>query len=89
MYLFIEILLIVLCLGGILYFVRMGNKYKNDVSGSKDTIVNYFKEKKAFNEETGIKVKDLPINIAKNPFLIMMVKDKTLMFKKGKYYLNK
>ncbi len=89
MYLVIKILIIVLCFGGILYLVRMNTKYKNDTSSSKDDIINYFEQQQAISVESGIKTKDLPISIAKNPYLLMMVKDQTLLFKKGKYYLNK
>ena len=68
--------------------MRMNEKYKNDNSTTKEEIINYFKEQQANSVESGIKTKDLPIEIAKNPYLLMMVKDKTLVFKKGKYYLN-
>ncbi len=88
MYWVIRILILVVCLSGILYFVRMNTKYQNDSSSTKEDIINYFKEQRATSDKSGIKTKDLPIEIAKNPFLLMMVKDKTLMFKKSKYYLN-
>ena len=88
MYILIKFLVIVLCVSGVFYIIRMNNKYKNDTSNSKEDIVNYFKEQEATSLENGIKIKDLPIFIAKNPYLLMMVKDKTLEFKKGKYYLN-
>lgn len=88
MYLFIKILVVVVCAGGILYMIRMNNKYKNDNSSSKEDIINYFKEQQATSVENGIKTKDLPIFIAKSPYRLMMVKDKTLIFEKGKYYLN-
>lgn len=88
MYLFIKILIVVLCISGVLYMVRMNNKYKNDTSSSKKDIIKYFEENNATSLEKGIKTKDLPTSIAKNPFLLMMIKDKTLEFKKGKYYLN-
>ena len=88
MYLLIKILIIIFCLGGILYLVTMNKKYKNDDSTTKEEIIQYFKDQQADSVESGIKTKDLPITIAKNPYLLMMVKDKTLIFKKGKYYLN-
>lgn len=88
MYLMLKVLIIVFCLGGILYLIRINTKYKNDHSSTKEDIVNYFTKLEAINIEKGIKIKDLPNNIAKNPYLLMMVKDKTLIFKKGKYYLN-
>lgn len=88
MYLIIKILILVCCLGSILYLVKMNTKYKNDNPSSKEEIIQYFKEQQAISVESGIKTKDLPVEIAKNPYLLMMVKDKTLMFKKGKYYLK-
>lgn len=88
MYLIIKILIIICCLGGILYLVKMKQKYKNDSSKTKEEIIDYFKKQYANSMEKGIKTKNLPKDIAKNPFLLMMIKDKTLIFKKGKYYLN-
>ena len=88
MYLFIKILVIAICLSGILYMVVMNNKYKRDTSTSKEDIINYFKDRQATTLDNGINIKDLPNYIIKNPYLLMMVKDKTLEFKKGKYYLN-
>ncbi len=88
MYLFIKILIIVLCVGGIIYMLIMNNKYKNDTSFSKEDIIKYFEDNNATDIENGIKTKDLPKHIAKNSYLLMMVKDKTLEFKQGKYYLN-
>jgi len=88
MYTVIKVLVLVCCLGGILYLTMMNRKYKNDTSASKEEIINYFKEQKANSVENGIKTKDLPKEIAKNPYLLMMVKDQTLIFKKGKYFLN-
>jgi len=88
MYLIIKILIVVCCVGGILYLIYMNKKYQNDHSTSKEEIINYFKQQHAHSVESGIKAKDLPKEIAKNPYLLMMVKDQTLMFKKGKYYLN-
>lgn len=88
MYLFIKILVIALCIGGILYIAVMNNKYKNDTSSSKEDIIKYFEDNHATNLENGIKTKDLPKHIAKNPYRLMMVKDETLIFEKGKYYLN-
>jgi len=68
--------------------IKMNTKYQKDDSATKEEIINYFKEQNATSVENGIKTKDLPIHIAKNPYRLMMVQDKTLMFKKGKYYLN-
>lgn len=69
--------------------ISIKNKYKNDISSSKEDIIKYFKDNNAINVENGIKTKELPKDIAKNPYLLMMVQDKTLSFKKGKYYLKK
>lgn len=88
MYTFIKILLVVICVSCILYMIKMNNKYRNDTSSTKEDIINYFKEKNATSLESGIRVKELPRDISKNPYLLMMVKDETLVFKKGKYYLN-
>ncbi len=88
MYLFIKILVTIICIGGAIYIIIMNNKYKNDNSSSKDDIINYFKEQNAISLDSGIKIKDLPTFIAKSPYILLMVKDKTLIFKKGKYYLN-
>lgn len=68
---------------------RMKNKYRKDKSSSKVDIIKYFVDNKITSLENGIKIKELPIEIAKNPYLLFMVQDKTLIFKKGKYYLNK
>lgn len=55
----------------------------------KEDIIKYFEDNNAISVETGIKTKDLPEDIAKSPYRLLMVQDKTLAFKKGKYYLNK
>lgn len=89
MYEILKIVLPILCVVGIVYMLFMKNKYKNDTSSSKEEIMKYFKDNNITNLENGIKTKDLPKEIAKNPYLLMMVQDKTLTFKKGKYYLNK
>ena len=88
MYLAIKILSAICCIAGVLYLIKLNTKYKNDKSSAKEDIINYFKEQQAVNVENGIKTKDLPKHISKNPYLLMMVKDKTLVFEKGKYYLN-
>ena len=51
-------------------------------------LLTILKSRKLFSVETGIKIKDLPEHIAKDENLIMMAGDRTLKFKKGKYYLN-
>lgn len=89
MYKVIVVLVSIICIVGILYINMMKNKYRNDTSSSKEDIIKFFEDNNAVNLENGIKIKDLPVEISKNPYLLMMVQDKTLSFKKGKYYLNK
>lgn len=89
MYEIVRIMLPIICIVGILSIIIMKNKYKNNSTSSKEDIMKYFKDNNITNLENGIKTKDLPKEIAKNPYLLMMVQDKTLTFKKGKYYLNK
>ncbi|MBE5820835.1 MAG: hypothetical protein E7310_08590 [Clostridiales bacterium] len=88
MYEIIKIVVILFALVGILYLFRLKAKYKNEGAATRDEIIAYFKEKEATSIETGIRIKDLPLNISRNNYLLMMVKDNTLSFKKGKYYLN-
>lgn len=89
MYEILRIMLPIICIAGIIYIAKMKSKYKNDISSSKEDIIKYFKNNNITTLENGIKTKDLSEFIAKNPYLLMMVQDKTLTFKKGKYYLNK
>ncbi|MDO4283150.1 MAG: hypothetical protein Q4D02_05870 [Clostridia bacterium] len=89
MYEILRFVLPIICIVGIIYMILIKNKYKNDTSSSKEDIIKYFKDNNITNLENGIKTKELPKEIAKNPYLLMMVQDKTLTFKKGKYYLNK
>lgn len=84
----IKILVVLGCLSGILYITLSKKKYQKDTSGSKEEIIQYFKEKNATSVENGIHTKDLPEFIAKSSYRLLMVQDKTLLFKKGKYYLN-
>lgn len=86
MYRLIEVIAVGLCLCGILYFGKM--RKSHEASSSREEIIRYFEEQKAFSVETGIKIKDLPEHIAKDENLIMMAGDRTLKFKKGKYFLN-
>ncbi len=88
MYSIIMAIVIIFCLSGILYIIKEKSSYKNDNTSTKEEIINYFKEQKATNIENGIKTKDLPDFIAKSSYRLLMVQDKTLIFKKGKYYLN-
>ena len=86
----VRIFVLVICVIGIIYIVLMKNKYRNDkASLTKEHIIKYFQDNEITSLEKGIKSKDLPKEIVKNPYLLMMVQDKTLTFKKGKYYLNK
>lgn len=87
MYLFVRIVVIMICLSGIFYVVKVNKKYQGDSSG-REEIIKYFKDQSAVSLERGIKIKDLPIEIAKSNYLLLMVKDKILIFKNGKYYLN-
>lgn len=89
MYEILRFVLPIICIVGIIYMILIKNKYKNDTSSSKEDIIKYFKDNNITNLENGIKTKELPKEIAKNPYLLMMVQDKTLTFKKGRYYLNK
>ncbi|MDE5994316.1 MAG: hypothetical protein K2G60_02255 [Oscillospiraceae bacterium] len=89
MYEVLRIVFLLICIAGIVYMIMMKNKYKNDTSSSKEDIIKYFTDNNITNLENGIKTKNLPKEIAKNPYLLMMVQDKTLTFKQGKYYLNK
>lgn len=86
MYKIIVILLILICLFGIIYINRIKKNY--DDSSSREDIIKYFKDKNAISVEAGIKTKDLPKGIAKDPNLLMMIKDGTLKFEKFKYFLN-
>ena len=85
---FWKILVFIICIVGIIYIILLKNKYQNDTSFTKENIIKYFKDNNITSLERGIKPKDLPRKIIKNPYLLMMVQDKTLSFKKGKYYLN-
>ena len=86
----LKIIIPIICVVGIIYIILIKNKYQNDkTSLLKENIIKYFQDNNITSLERGIKTKDLPKEIAKNPYLLMMVQDKTLIFKKGKYYLNK
>ena len=90
MYEIVKILISIVCIVGIIYIILIKNKYKNNTDTlSKENIIKYFQDNNITSLENGIKTKDLPKEIAKNPYLLMMVQDKTLTFQKGKYYLNK
>ena len=90
MFQILKIIIPIICVVGIIYIILIKNKYQNDkASLLKENIIKYFQDNNITSLERGIKTKDLPKEIAKNPYLLMMVQDKTLIFKKGKYYLNK
>ena len=90
MYEILKIIIPIICVVGIIYIVILKNRYKNDkTSLSKENIIKYFQDNNITSLEKGIKTKDLPKEIVRNPYLLMMVQDKTLIFQKGKYYLNK
>ena len=90
MYEILKILIPIICVVGIIYIVILKNRYKNDkISLSKENIIKYFQDNNITSLAKGIKAKDLPKEIVRNPYLLMMVQDKTLIFQKGKYYLNK
>ncbi len=86
----LKLLIPIICIVGTIYIVLLKNKYQNDkTSLRKENIIKYFQDNDITSLEKGIKTKDLPKEIVKNPYLLMMVQDKTLIFQKGKYYLNK
>ncbi len=86
----LKIIIPIICVIGIIYIIIMKSKYKNDTTSlSKENIIKYFQDNNITSLEKGIKPKDLPKEILKNPYLLMMIQDKTLTFQKGKYYLNK
>ena len=85
----LKILVPIICIVGIIYIILIKRKYQNDkTSLTKENIIKYFQDNNITSLERGIKTKDLPKDIAKNPYLLLMVQDKTLTFQKGKYYLN-
>ena len=90
MFAIFKILIPIVCVIGIIYIIIMKNKYKNDkTSLTKESIIKYFQDNDITSFEKGIKTKDLPKEISKNSYLLIMVQNKTLTFEKEKYYLNK
>lgn len=90
MYNLIKFLVVVIALLGILYLFNLnkkGNTLKSQVN--KDKIIKYFEEKRATSIESGITTKELPEDIRRDECLFMLLKEKTIVFKKGKYFLNK
>ena len=59
-------------------------KYKNDTD-TVDMIKDWFKQ----NAKEGIEPQKLPKDIVKTGYLTWMQKDKIIVFKDGKYYLEK
>ena len=88
MYEILKYFILLICIVGIIYiiFIRFKNNTK---SSSKEDIIKYFKDKDITSLEKGIKTKELPKEILKSPYLLMLVQDKTLIFQKGRYFLNK
>ena len=84
LYTIIKIAIVLFALGGVLYLVRINNKYKSEGASTKEGIIEYFKSQNATSEETGIKIKDLHLNISRNEYLLMMKKDSTSAIKKRK-----
>ena len=76
----LKFLIPIICVMGIIYIMIMKSKYQNDkASLSKENIIKYFQDNHITSFEKGIKAKDLPKEIIKNPYLLMMVQDKTLI----------
>ncbi len=88
MFKILKIVALIICVLGIIYVILLENKYKNNQT-SKENLIKYFQDNNITSIEKAIKPKDLPKEIIKNPYLLIMVKDKTLTFKNGKYFLNK
>ena len=67
---FIKILLILICIAGIIYIIILKNNFKKDKSSlSKESIIKYFQDNNITSLDKGLKTKDLPKEIAKNPYL--------------------
>ena len=86
----LKIVALIICVLGIIYVILLKNKYKNNQSTfAKEKTIKYFQDNNITSFEKAIKAKDLSKEIIKNPYLLIMVQDKTLTFKNGKYFLNK
>ena len=86
MFKILKIFFLIVCVLGIMYVILLKNKYKNNqTSFAKEKIIKYFQDNNITSFEKAIKPKE----IIKNPYLLMMIQDKTLNLKKGKYFLNK
>ena len=88
MFKILKIVALIICILGIICVILLKNKYKNNQT-SKEKIIKYFQDNNITSFEKAIKAKDLSKEIIKNPYLLIMVQDKTLTFKNGKYFLNK
>lgn len=87
MYFDVEIILYVLCLIIIVlgfFGMLKQSKYKKDIE-TVNSIIGYFKKE----GKNGVKPKDLPKKILKTGYITWMLKDKTIEYRDGKYYLNK
>lgn len=86
MYSSIRTILYVLCLViivlGIIGMVKQ-EKYKKDAETVKK-IIKYFKKE----GKNGVDPKKVPREILKTGYITWMLKDKTIVYKDGKYYLN-
>mgnify|MGYP003306614565 CR=1 FL=1 len=87
MYSIVKTILYVLCLViivlGIIGMLKQ-NKYKKDTE-AVNNIISYFKKA----GKGGINPKDIPKEILKTGYITWMLKDRTIEYKDGKYYLSK
>ena len=86
MYHFTEIFLIVFCLIIISFGIKgliKENEYKKDIETVKK-IIDYFGKEGVY----GIEPNKLPKDIIKTGYIPLMLKDKTIVFKNKKFYLN-
>lgn len=87
MYYKAKMILFVLCILIIILGIigmKKEAKYKKDTETVKK-ILDYFKTA----GKEGVDPKIIPEDIVKTGYLVWMQKDKTIIFKNGKYYLNK
>ncbi len=87
MYQFTEIFLIAFCLIIIIFGIKgvfIQNKYKKD-SETVNRIIEFFEKE----GKEGVEPNSIPKDIIKTGYINFMLKDKTLIFKNKKYYLNK
>ena len=87
MYHITEIVLIIICILGSIAGIKghlKYKKYKQDIDGT-NKIIDYFKA----NGKDGIKPLDIPKELLNTGYIYWMNKDKILIYKDGKYFLNK